>query len=66
LRLLKGLTFFGKRDLGLGISLPERCEIWKTFLGPLMALTVNTLLAAMRTARAAGTSLQLERATSQA
>jgi hypothetical protein len=30
LRLLKGLTFFGKRDLASGINLPERSEIWKT------------------------------------
>jgi hypothetical protein len=51
LRLLKGLIFFGKRDLAFSINLPERSEIWKTFSGPLMALTVDTL-AAMRTARA--------------
>jgi len=31
LRLLKGLIFFGKRDLASGINLPERREIWKTF-----------------------------------
>jgi hypothetical protein len=30
LRLLKGLIFFGKRDLASGINLPERSEIWKT------------------------------------
>jgi hypothetical protein len=52
LRLLKGLIFFEKRDLAFGINLPERSEIWKTFLWPLMALTVNTLLATMRTVRA--------------
>jgi hypothetical protein len=52
LRYLKALTFFGKHDLTFGINLPERSEIWKTFLGPLMALTVNTPLAAMRTVRA--------------
>jgi hypothetical protein len=45
---LKGLIFFGKCDLAFGINLPERSEIWKTFLGPLMALTVDTLLAAVR------------------
>ena len=33
LRLLKGLIFFGRRDLTFGINLPERSEIWKTFLG---------------------------------
>jgi hypothetical protein len=33
LRLLKGLIFFGKRDLAFGINLPERSEIWKTSLG---------------------------------
>jgi len=33
LRLLKGLIFFGKRDLAFGINLPERSEIWKTFFG---------------------------------
>jgi len=27
------LIFFGKRDLAFGINLPERSEIWKTFLG---------------------------------
>jgi hypothetical protein len=27
---LKGLIFFGKRDLASGINLPERSEIWKT------------------------------------
>jgi len=32
---LKGLIFFGKRDLAFGINLPERSEIWKTFLGGL-------------------------------
>jgi hypothetical protein len=32
LRLLKGLIFFGKRDLAFGINVPERSEIWKTFL----------------------------------
>jgi hypothetical protein len=37
LRLLKGLIFFGKRDLAIGINLPERSEIWKTFWGSLMA-----------------------------
>jgi hypothetical protein len=47
LRLLKALTLFGKHDLTFGINLPERSEIWKTFLGPLMALTINTLLAAI-------------------
>jgi hypothetical protein len=52
LRLLKGLIFFGKRDLAIGINLPERSEIWKTFWGSLMALTVDMLLAAMRTVRA--------------
>jgi hypothetical protein len=46
LRLLKGLIFFGKRDLAIGINLPERSEIWKTFWGSLMALTVDMLLAA--------------------
>jgi len=30
LRLLKGLIFFGKRELAPGINLPERSEIWKT------------------------------------
>jgi hypothetical protein len=45
LRLLKGLIFFGKRDLAFGINLPERSEIWKTFLGASEALTVDTLLA---------------------
>jgi hypothetical protein len=48
LRLLKSLIFFGKRDLAFGINLPERIEIWKTFWRPLMALTVDTLLAAVR------------------
>jgi hypothetical protein len=52
LRYLKALTFFGKHDLAFGFNRPERSEIWKTFLGPLMALTVDTLLAAMRTVRA--------------
>jgi len=52
LRLLKGLIFFGKRDLAIGINLPERSEIWKTFWGSLMALTVDMQLAAMRTVRA--------------
>jgi hypothetical protein len=52
LRLLKALTFFGKRDLAFGINLPERSEIWKTFLAPLMALTVDTLLTIVRAARA--------------
>ena len=52
MQLLKGLIFFGKRDLTFGINLPERSEIWKTFLGPLMALTGDTLFAAMRTVRA--------------
>jgi hypothetical protein len=33
LRLLKGLIFFGKRDLASGINLPERSEIWKTLPG---------------------------------
>jgi hypothetical protein len=27
------IIFFGKRDLAFGINLPERSEIWKTFLG---------------------------------
>jgi len=33
--LLKGLIFFGKRDLAFGINVPERSEIWKIIFGGL-------------------------------
>jgi hypothetical protein len=54
LRFLKGLIFFGKRDLAFGISLPERSEIWKTFFGGsdgCVPKTLNPTVVVMKSAR---------------
>jgi hypothetical protein len=49
LRVLKALTFFGKRDLAFSIDLPEQTgDLENTFWRPLTVVTVNTV-AAMRT-----------------
>jgi hypothetical protein len=62
LRLLKGLTFFGKRDLAFGINLPERSEIWKTFLGASdRPYSRHAACGHAHCARAAGTSLPMHR-----